>query len=128
MRVMRTSHLQGFLGAPTILVLVGVAIILAGQRVRADSRSVAHTFEVIGQLDRVEANLLEGIGAQRSYLLTGDPSYREVYDTSRVRLDDELAALMDLVTDNPQQTVRAPDINARIKRRLDAAQDGIRIF
>ncbi len=128
MRLMRTRYLLGFLSAAAILVLVGIAIISATQRVRADSRLVAHNFEVIGQLDRVETDLLQGIGAQRSYILTGDRAYRDIHDTSRSSIRGELAALTAMVDDNLSQVARTRDLDKRIERRLDVAQNAIRIY
>ncbi|MEO6065916.1 MAG: diguanylate cyclase [Lysobacterales bacterium] len=128
MRLLRTPYLLGFLSAAAILVLIGIAIILTTQRVRADSRRIAHTFAVIGKLNQVEAALLEGVGAQRSYLVTGQRPYRDLYDASRARLPIELASLITLVGDNPRQVVRARDLEARTLRRLQAAQNGVRVY
>jgi PAS domain S-box-containing protein len=54
------------------------------------------------------------IGAQndvRGYLLTGDPEFIKSYESRRKEADKEMADLKGLVSDNPEQSIRAEDIN-----------------
>src|SRR3546814_1952329 len=61
----------GLLVAALIFIGIGVGILYGAQRLIADARLVAHSNEVIGRLDELEARLRDAESAQRGYLLTG---------------------------------------------------------
>ncbi|MDQ3229271.1 MAG: diguanylate cyclase [Pseudomonadota bacterium] len=123
---MRNRYVWGFAIAAAILSLVGLVILSSTQRFRNDSRLVAKTFAVIGQLETVEAGLLDGIGAQRSYLLTGDRHYLDSYQTNHVRLESQLAALTTLV--NPVLAPRAKELGKLVELRMDTATSAIHLY
>lgn len=127
MLLMRTRYLLGFGFAALLLALVGVAIILATQQFRSDSRMVARTYDVIGRLAQIRATLLGGISSQRSYLLTGVTDYRQEFATARPAIRQELAGMSALIVD-PQQVGRVPRLGDLIEQRLDSAAEGLRIY
>src|SRR3546814_9868353 len=78
----------GLLVAALIFIGIGVGILYGAQRLIADARLVAHSNEVIGRLDELEARLRDAESAQRGYLLTGRVDYLADYqDRKSTRLN-----------------------------------------
>ena len=65
---------------------------------------IAHTLRVKSELRNLVLNLLEMESAQRGYLLTDRPIFREPTDDARVQTETSLETLRVLVRDNPEQT------------------------
>ncbi len=127
-KILRTRYLMGFGFAALILVLIGVAILLATQQFRRDSRDVLHTYDVISQTEGLRAALLNGISSQRSYLLTDLDGYLEEYNRTRPSILRDLAQLSILVSDDPAQAGRMDELGALINKRLDLADRGLQIY
>lgn len=117
----------GFAVATAIMLLVGLSILLATRQVRADNRWITHSRDVIEHLTRVRAELLEGIAAQRSYLLTGDRSFRVQHDNVRPAIREDLATLTALTLDDPQ-AASIRELAALIELRLDTTGEVIRQY
>jgi diguanylate cyclase (GGDEF)-like protein len=126
-RLLRHRYLLGFAFSALILVLVGLAIIVATKRFEAQSRMVAHSQEAIARIEGIDAMLLDALLSQRSYLLTAQPDYRDAFRSARPLLRRELAALEALVADNPAQTSLVVEIAGLVEERMDAAAEGIRV-
>ena len=127
-KLMRTRYLLGFGAATVILVLVGLSIMIATQRFRADSSWVNHTHAVIGRLAQIRAELLDGISSQRSYLLTGDPAYLAEYRDARPTLRGDLARLAAMTTDSQARSAQVDTLGRMIELRLDSADNGVRVY
>lgn len=125
---MRNRYLLGLAAATGILVLVGVSIMLASQRFRADARRVAHSQEIIGHLAQIRATLLEGISTQRSYLLTGNPTYRNQFNAARPAIRAQILHLSALMVDDRVQSQRVVLLGDLVEQRLDAATEALRIY
>ncbi len=127
-KIIRTRYLLGFSIAALILVLIGIAIMLATQQFRRDSRQVLHTYDVISQTEALRAAVLNGVSSQRSYLLTGIDGYLQEYNRTRPRVLRDVTRLSILVSDDPGQAGRMDRLGALIDKRLDLADKGVRIF
>src|SRR3546814_664648 len=103
----------GLLVAALIFIGIGGGILYGAQRLIADARLVAHSNEVIGRLDELEARLRDAESAQRGYLLTGRVDYLAAYHNSRDRLPALAATVAGLVADNPAQARLAPPLPAQ---------------
>jgi len=128
MSLMRHRYLLAFLAAAVILALVGVSIMIGTQRYREDARMVAHTLEVIGANEQALAEVLRAVAAQRSYALTGDPAYRDLYIGARERASAEVSELQRLVSDNPEQVSRARELSRLVVERMGFASEALRRF
>jgi CHASE3 domain sensor protein len=107
--------------ALTLLVLV-VGAVLATANVRHLSRSqaeVAHSYEVMGELDAVLSNVTDAETGQRGYLLTQEERYLEPYDEGLSRLDSTLGRLRRLTADDPDQQARLGRLEQKIGLKLD---------
>lgn len=127
-KIIRTRYLLGFSIAALILALIGVAIIMATQQFRRDSRLVLHTYDVIAQTEALRAALLSGISSQRSYLLTDIDAYRQEFDKTRPEVFRDLSGLTTLVKDDPIQAERTNTLGGLIGQRLNLADKNIRLY
>src|SRR3546814_375259 len=107
----------GLLVAALIFIGIGGGILYGAQRLIADARLVAHSNEVIGRLDELEARLRDAESAQRGYLLTGRVDYLADYHNSRERLPALAATVAGLVADNPSQARLAQQLREQTKLR-----------
>lgn len=126
-RLLRHRYLLGFTSAALILVLVGLAIILATQRFKAEGRMIAHSQDLIERVERIDAMLLDALLAQRSYLLTDQLDYREAFRSARPLLRRELAALEAQVAGSPAQSARVVELTGLVEERMEFAAEGIRL-
>ncbi len=108
----------GLLAAACIFIAIGIGVVFGAQRLISDAAQVAHTHEVIGAIDALEARLRDAEATQRGYLLTADPEYLANYRISSAALPEMRDQLFALVGDNPRQTVRAQALWTSIAHRL----------
>src|SRR5690606_28199951 len=118
MQTVKDRTRTGLLVAALIFVGIGGGILYGAQRLIADARLVAHSNEVIGRLDELEARLRDAESAQRGYLLTGRTDYLADYHGSRDRVPELLDEVAALVADNAVQTRGVEGLRKHIATRL----------
>ena len=117
--------LGGFLVATAILVFVG------GQSYRSTTRFAEaaqwreHTYEVLNSLDDAVGRLSDAETGQRGYLLTGDDAYLEPYRAAVKSIDQGVAHLKSLTSDNPNQQKRIQVLEPLIEKKLAELQSTI---
>jgi diguanylate cyclase (GGDEF)-like protein len=109
----------GLLFAAIVFMTIAAGVVWGAGRLIADAASVAHTNEVISQLDEVEARMREAEASQRGYLLTDTASYLADYSIAVQALPRLQHRLSDLVSDNPEQGARARALSALVGTRLE---------
>jgi signal transduction histidine kinase/CheY-like chemotaxis protein/CHASE3 domain sensor protein len=87
-----------------LLILVGALLAVQITRMSDDSRWVDHSDQVIGEIHRLEAEVLQQESSLRGFLVTGDLTYLQGYGDARPR--DAIATLRTLVADNTAQESR----------------------
>lgn len=104
------------------------ALALAGlgwlsYRTMADSfaarEAVAHTREVMANLEAILTTLTEAEAEQRGYLLTGSASFLAARQEATRQLPVQLQELRQLTADNPTQQQALNRLEALIRRRLE---------
>jgi diguanylate cyclase (GGDEF)-like protein len=118
MQKVKARSRGGLVVAALIFVAIGLGVLFGAQRLIADARSVAHTNEVIGRLDELEARLRDAESAQRGYLLSGDVDYLADYHGSRDQVPALVERVAQLVSDNPGQERRARALRADVELRM----------
>ena len=117
MQTVKDRTRTGLLVAAVIFVGIGGGILYGAQRLIADARLVAHSNQVIGRLDELEARLRDAESAQRGYLLTGRADYLADYQGSRDRLPELLDEVAALVADNAVQARDVEGLSQQIAIR-----------
>lgn len=95
-----------------------------------DTQRVAHSFEVVSELDQLSLSLQAAEAAQRGYILIGKPSSLEPYELARFRASLHLAALRPMtygLGDQYADLLRLEPLVARrfeyLARSIDVRQD-----
>jgi PAS domain S-box-containing protein len=109
----------GFGATLAVLLAGGLFGYVNAQRLVANSRMVAHTHEVIEQLEAVLSTLKDAETGQRGYLLTEDPKYLQPYDDAVARVQTELSQIKELTADNPVQQSRLAELDDKVGAKLD---------
>jgi signal transduction histidine kinase len=86
---------------------------------------LAHSWQVVHQVERVLGSVVNAETGERGYLISGLDSYLEPYTTARQELPGELSQLQSLISDNPSQQGRGRDLLATIDRRMLVLQRAI---
>jgi signal transduction histidine kinase len=86
---------------------------------------MAHSWQVVQQVERVLGSAVNAETGERGYLISGQDSYLEPYTMARQELLGELAHLQSLTSDNASQQVRIQDLRAALGRRMLVLQRAI---
>jgi signal transduction histidine kinase len=116
-----------------LLLLVGAIIVFlnawwAFQAVRTMATNafwLAHSWQVVHQVERVLGSTVNAETGERGYLISGKDNYLEPYTAARQELPGELAHLQLLTADNPSQSERIRDLHATVDRRMLALQRAV---
>lgn len=111
-----------------VFIAIGIGVFIGARRFIADSRLVAHTHEVIGRIDEIQAMVLDAESAERGYLLTGSQAYLVDYQMSIERLPLLLTSLSRSIDDNPEQRENAHKLAELVQRRLGQIQHVVDIY
>jgi len=96
----------GFAGALFILAAIDGISYLSIENLIANSTSIAHTRRIINQVDALTVAIADAGSAARGYVIAGTPSHLERYDQARDEIQQTLADLKTLTSDNPRQQLR----------------------
>ncbi len=84
----------------------------------ADSRGLRHSYEVIEALGSVLSAAKDAELGQRGYVLAGDSTYLQAYDSAVQAMPAALAHLRTLTLDDPVQQARLPALQHALADRL----------
>lgn len=108
MKLSVTTRLYiGFALAILFVSLIGVTSYRTFSEQQTEQASVAHTYEVLNQLAHVQISVDEVRSSARSFLIAKDSIFKNRFNTRSAELINHLAALEQLVFDNPVQHQRA---------------------
>jgi len=117
---------------PFLLLLAAILVVLnawwAFLSVRILARnadSVAHSWQVVQQVERAMSSITDAETGERGFLISGSDRYLEPYSNSRRSLPAELARLKSLTSDNQSQQVRLGQLQVAIDQRLNALEQTI---
>jgi diguanylate cyclase (GGDEF)-like protein len=82
-------------------------------------RWTLHTNDVLGTLERISGAILEAETSSRGYILTGNQSRKLQYQVYVDRIQDLLASLKKLTSDNPLQQERLEKVGGLITGKVD---------
>ena len=88
-------------------------------RLAENERLVAHTHEVIGDLEALLSTLKDAETGQRGFLLTEDPNYLHPYESALEQVGRIVSHLEILTADNPVQRNRLALLDRKVAERVD---------
>ncbi|KQQ84253.1 histidine kinase [Xanthomonas sp. Leaf131] len=124
----RRSNQLALVFSALIFIAIGIGIFVGARRSLADSAWVAHTHEVIGRIDEIQARMLDAESAQRGFLLTGNDAYLLDYQTSVERLPILLGNLRRLIVDNTIQEQHLGRLQQLVETRLQQIQHTLDLY
>lgn len=124
----RTRSKIALVFSAVVFIGIGIGVFIGARHFIADATRVAHTHEVIGRIDEIQARVLDAESAERGYLLTGSQAYLLDYQSSVERLPVLLGNLHVTIDDNPRQTQNAIRLDQLVSRRLEQIQHVIGIY
>ncbi len=107
-----------FIIAMLILLMVTVISYRTTQRFVSTARQVEHTHEVVRGLDLLQADLLKAEYANRNYVITGDETNVDEYQTFASSVNADLENLRRLTSDNPKQRQRLDGLQPVVTEKL----------
>ena len=117
----------GFGLALIILTAIAVLSYRSARGLIETANSMAHTHEVIDQLDNLLAQVLEAESATRDYVLSGQEVYLEPYQAAAKEIDRTIAGLSKLTADNPVQQRLLSSLKVPIAEKLARCREEIRL-
>ena len=97
---------------------------------RQSSRALADIDEaqqIRGTLNQILQNMLDAETGQRGYLLTGEASYRQPYDTAIKEVDGNLATLRQLYAERPAETAQIAELSKHVLRKVAEMDMSVRL-
>jgi signal transduction histidine kinase len=107
---MQRKALVGFAAAVTLLLLVTTITLFTIRGFSESARWVAHSHEVIGELEAVSAALNSVDAARLGFLATGESQYLDERETALSRLHSHLLTAKLLTVDNASQQALLQDL------------------
>lgn len=107
------------------LLIVGLNTWFAVSSIRSLLNSEAwlsHTWQVLGQNERIVSLLTNAESSTRGYLITGNESLLNVLHSVEASLPRELQHLQDLTADNPRERVNVTNVHDFAMRRMTLLQ------
>lgn len=115
--VQERKTLIGFVASVVLLVIVFTLALLAVRGYGSTNRWVAHSHEVIAELEGLAASLVEADSVWRGFISSGDPIYLKERDAVLTRLDQHLQAAKQLTLDNAEQQSRLHEMESTLEQR-----------
>ena len=121
-------------GRKLIFVIVVVAGLLAVntwlgfnniRQMRSESMSVSRTRDILFALGDIISLAKDAETGERGYIITGEPTYLDPYNSAVARLDEQIKLLEQLTAHNPTLRGRIPALKNRIADRLRILEEGI---
>jgi PAS domain S-box-containing protein len=124
----RFSVLAGFV--VLLIVLAASSAVTRRQLgVQAEDRDwLAHSGEVLLEIERTESLLKDAETGQRGFLFTGDPKYLAPYTNAVAQVRSQINTLADSTKDNPRQQARIKTLHRLSTEKLNELKQTISLF
>lgn len=116
----------GFCLVSALLLLVILIFLDTSNDFREARNQIAHTHEVIAALKAMSATMTGGQSSTRGYVLTGDRSYLEMYESARTNAVKQVEEIKALTADNPFYRERIDRLQRLVVEDLDYRESLIR--
>jgi len=117
----------GFALGLAILTVLGALAYRATTNLIRNSQQEKNSYQVLGFLSELEAELANAETGQRGYLITGQDRYLEPYNDALSQISRKYEALNQLAVENSNLQTRLSTLRPVIDSRLSRLQEGIRL-
>src|SRR6267378_5467666 len=115
----------GFGMALAILLVIGFLTYRSTTKLIETNRLVAHTYEVLADLEALLSTLKDAETGQRGFLITGDEPYLEPYHAALAKIDSIVKELRRLTSDNLNQQRRLDVLEPLISKKVEELKETI---
>jgi methyl-accepting chemotaxis protein len=115
----------GFGVGTIFLVIVGWVASVGTSRLVDTSRAVAHSHDVLQDIDAVVSQLKDAETGQRGFLLTGKEEYLEPYEATARGIGRTLKDLRDRTAGQPEQQRRIDELEGLVNKKLAEMKETI---
>jgi signal transduction histidine kinase/DNA-binding response OmpR family regulator len=124
---LRLNRLLLLAAIPVLLVLLVTAYLSVqfSWNERAAQGWVRHTYEVMGQLQRISDDLDQASSGQRGYIITGEQQFLTPYRQNVARIGSDLDHFAAITRDNPFEQHNAQVMRGLVARRLATMEQGL---
>jgi methyl-accepting chemotaxis protein len=109
----------GFAMPLVAMLVLGYALLQNTETLLENNQWVRHTHKVLGHLQSVLSNLQDAETGQRGFVITGEPSFLDPYESGRKGVDMELDEVAKLTADNPAQQARWQKLRSLVHEKLN---------
>lgn len=103
-----------------VVMLINAALLFLGTRQVFDSaHDVAHTHEVLAASEHLLSTMADAEIGQMGYVITGFPSYLELFQTAKARVQGTVSRLRALTSNNIEQKPAIQNIERLVDTKLD---------
>ncbi|MDB6124670.1 MAG: putative Sensor histidine kinase, partial [Pedosphaera sp.] len=113
--------------AVILVVVIGAVDYYSTKRLIHTSARVAHTHEVLEDLESLLSELSTAEGGSRGYIITGNKAFLESYDTALARVDEKFKSLREITSDNPLQQARVAKLEPLVISRVAMLKDIVKL-
>jgi signal transduction histidine kinase len=121
----RKSAKLAFATALVLLLLCGVAALIAISRYSNSAQWVVHTYEVQVATGAVESTLSDAARDRWIYINLGDKSFLQQYELSKKEVSENLWRVRDLTLDNPNQRGLLSRLDGLVNQRISLLQTSV---
>jgi methyl-accepting chemotaxis protein len=115
----------GFALALIAVLILGVLSYRSIQNLIETTQITSHTLDVRYRLSQLLSGLQDAETGQRGYLLTGDETYLEPFQTGSQAVNTNFTEVRRLTSDNPNQQRRLEELQPLIQQREEFLKKGI---
>jgi CHASE3 domain sensor protein len=108
----------GFAIALLVLGVIGGLAFWSTTQLISTAHWVAHTHQVIANLESLFADLSKAEAGQRGYIITGNEQYLEPYYLATASVNDTVREIRQLTSDNAGQQQRLQKLEPALEKRL----------
>jgi signal transduction histidine kinase/DNA-binding response OmpR family regulator/CHASE3 domain sensor protein len=116
---LNTKILVGFVACTVVLGIVASISFTNSEKFIETNRWVNHTHEVLEELDLVLVGSVNTETGARGFLITGEQSYLEPYNSGKLETGVHLRKVRELTADNPTQQANIGKIEAVVDARME---------
>ena len=108
--------------AITVIGILLVVFYFNSIKVKSTEKSVEHTRRVIDKNSEILLDIVNIETGARGFILTNNANFLEPYNESQKKINQNLAALLWLTKDNPNQQIRVKHLKELIIKRIDISK------
>jgi len=119
---------RGYLVVFFLLLISYFFIFFIVQKIRTESRWMAHSYQVINTLHTLKGELIDAETGVRGFMITKEKAFLQPYYNSQQNLSPLFTELKNLTTDNESYKAELDELGSLLTRRMESLQVSLEQF